>query len=223
MANTCFTSWVLQGPKEDIDKIFRQVEIAIQNERDELAGKIKLQYRTSFTLLKNLGANPPEKGVDYRMEFYNSEPEYEENGDTTTLTFMTEDAWSANTSVMSLLKKAFPQVRIFYSCEEDEMAVYFTNDKDSVHFPDRFHVHGSYPDEECIYEDFKTGKDLLEWVNGEFADKMKKDHGTVIHADSIKEAKAIDDILQDISEDSYIYIDDIRLDENAFWLTEEAA
>ncbi len=219
MANTCFTSWFLVGPKADVKRIYEQVALMSRTEQDALRDGHRLDTWPLYTLLKNLGVDGPGDG-DYRMEFINAEACYETSGEEASLLFISEDAWGPKIAAMGLLKKAFPEVRILFSSEEDSMGYFFTNDKDSVHFTGRHVVDANLPLGDSYYEYFKDEKELVAWVNGPFSDMLKKLYGETVNADGIRDARDIDERLQEIDEDAYFYVYDVVLDESAVWLGE---
>lgn len=225
MANTCFTSWFMVGPKKDVAMIHEQVMKMQKQENDALHGMYRLQYCSLYTMLKNMGIDAPDEGVDYRMEFLNAEPKYEETGDTAMLLFTSEDAWAPKDEAMGLLKKTFPKVRMFYTCEETDNDVFFTNDADAVHFKDRFVVDACVPGDESAYEYFETEERLINWVNEEFSESLNRQCGKTVHVDTYKEACDIESVMDDISEDypdddCYFYIHKVKIDTGALWLAE---
>lgn len=220
MANTCFTSWFLVGLKADIKAIHDEVVKMQKMELQAMRDGYSLEYWSLYTLLTNLGAEAPVTGVDYRMEFMNAEPYYEEDGNTASLLFGSEDAWGPKTEGMALLKKRFPNVRMLFSSEENGNEQFWTNDKNHIHFTSRFIVDASLPDGETEYEEFPSEKELVDWVNGTFAEKLKNQCGESIHVGSIEECGSLDGTLEENNGEGYFHVYKIKVDNDSLWLAE---
>lgn len=228
MANTCFTTWLMTGPKEDLEKIHNEIKKQQKAELDALRGLTRLEFCSLYTILKNLGIDAPDEGVDYRMEFLNAEPEADFEGATPWLKFNSEDAWAPKTEAMGLLKKAFPKVCMFYTCEESGNEVFYTNDKNAEHFTDKYIVDSAIPGDESHYEYFDSEQAFVDWVNGTFNDLLQQHTSKTVHVESIDDASDVEELMDELmeevdDEDCYFYLHKVQVDESDLWLAEEAA
>ena len=114
MANICITNYVIEGEKKELDALYETMK--------------KLQGQDLAQLVKALGKNPDE--VMCRGEW----SDLERQDDTLRMTF--ETAWTPCYEVTSLMKEAYPSLRIFYKAEEPGCEVYLKNNAEGKYFPE---------------------------------------------------------------------------------------
>ncbi len=114
MANICTTNYVIEGEKEELDALYQTMK--------------EQQENNLGCLVKALGKNPEE--VECRGEW----TDLERQGDTLRMTF--ETAWTPCYEVTTLMKEAYPSLRIFYKAEEPGCEVYLKNDAEGKYFPE---------------------------------------------------------------------------------------
>ena len=114
MANICTTNYVIEGKKEELDALFQKMK--------------ELQGQSLGQLVEALGKNPDE--IMCRGDW----SDLERHGDTLRMTF--ETAWTPCYEVSTLLKEAYPSLRIFYKAEEPGNEVYLKNDAEGKYFPE---------------------------------------------------------------------------------------
>ena len=122
MANICITNYVIEGEKKELDALYE----TMKKLQDSGAS---VEYATGLGLLvEALGKAPDE--VMCRGGW----TELERKDDTLRITF--ETAWTPCYEVTTLLKEAYPSLRIFYKAEEPGNCVYLKNDGDGKYFPE---------------------------------------------------------------------------------------
>lgn len=149
MANWAYTSYAIEGPKETLLKI----EEAINNPTIEEESSKGWEGNVLKTLGITWESRKPDGSGKYMRGFISGEPWWE--GDT--LRFDAEEAWGL-TDFHECLEENFPDIKVYWNVEEDGMAIYATNDKESKYFKDRFLV------DCCIEGDYQS-----EYFNSEDA------------------------------------------------------
>ena len=114
MANICTTNYVIECEKEELDALYQTMK--------------EQQENNLGCLVKALGKNPEE--VECRGEWIG----LERQGVTLRVTF--ETTWTPCYEVTSLMKEAYPSLRIFYKAEESGCEVYLKNDAEGKYFPE---------------------------------------------------------------------------------------
>lgn len=179
MANWAYTSYVIEGPKEVLQKIEQAIlHHPVSEGADE---------HWEGDVLNALGCkwvsrdDDREKGK-YMRGFINEKPWWADE-DYAVLRFDAEEAWGA-TDFNEVLKENFPEIKVFYSVEEQGEGVFFTNDKEGKYFPDRFYVDtcidGNYQSEYFVYESsmYKWLHDITEGRvnNAKDAEQFNSEH-----------------------------------------------
>lgn len=67
-----------------------------------------------------------------------------ENTDNGTVSFSVESAWNEPDEVRKLIERVFPEVKLYYQCEESGMGIYTTNDDTGEYFPERYYIWVEY-------------------------------------------------------------------------------
>lgn len=154
MANWATTDYVIEGPKETLDKINEAILHPIKKD-DASEG-------WEGGVLMALGIDPEEKICDkmpYMRGFIQEKPRWDED----VLKFYAEEAWGA-TDLNEVLKHHFPDIKVYFRVEEEGCEVFATNDKEGKYFPERYVVTTSingdddfeyFTDESSMYEYIK--------------------------------------------------------------------
>ena len=114
MANICITNYVIEGEQKELDALYQMMK---EQQENHLG-----------CLVKALGKNPEE--VECRGEWI----DLERQSDTLHMTI--ETAWTPCYEVTSLMKEAYPSLRIFYKAEEPGCDIYLKNDVEGKYFPE---------------------------------------------------------------------------------------
>lgn len=56
------------------------------------------------------------------------------------LYFTVESAWEELSETRKFVEEKFPDLKIYYQCEEPGLEIYTTNDKDGLFFPDKYRL-----------------------------------------------------------------------------------
>lgn len=148
MPNWCYTNYVIEGPKENLDEINHALE-------NPACGEDNTNSDWVGYFLKALNIDT-EKYSRMRgfIHYY-----YYEND---IIHIESEDAWYKTDMDEALIDK-YPELKIYYSLEEPGMGIYETNDAEGNYFPDRFYVdtciNGNY---EADY--FETEEEAFKWI-----------------------------------------------------------
>lgn len=149
MANWAYTNYVIEGPKETLEKVYEAIlHPILENGASE---------GWEGGVLKALGVELDEK--TYLRGFIEEET-VELTG--SILVFNAEEAWGA-TNFHSELEKVFPDIKVYYNVEETMGEVYATNDKKGKYFSSRFYadccIDGEYYSEYFVHK-----SDMFKWL-----------------------------------------------------------
>lgn len=158
MANWAYTNYVIEGPKETLNKIHEALMHPSLND-DEGDG-------WEGGVLRCLGINPD--GEWYLRGFIESEPQFEDD----VIRFEAMEAWGV-TDFHNALEENFPEIKVYFSTMEEDNCVFETNDKDGVYFSSRFYVDMCYKND-YYSEFFDDEKDALAYIS-EITDGKIKD------------------------------------------------
>ena len=182
MANWATTDYMIEGPKETLQKIHQAI---IQH---DVVGDSDKDWEGN--ILNALGIswqNRKPNGSGYYMRgFIQDEPSLGDN----TLEFWAEEAWGA-TDFHKVLQKAFPDIKVYYSVEEPDGEVFATNDRDGKYFPYRYYAdickNGLY------HSDYFTKKEsAYNWISETLGTEIKSPEDIQKYNESCSE----DDYLQ---------------------------
>ena len=126
MANICTTNYVIEGEKKELDALYQTLKELQEMEQPAVENGFGPTWLGC--LVKALGKNPDE--VECRGEW----TDLERQDDTLRVTF--ETAWTPCYEVTTLLKEAYPSLRIFYKAEEPGCCIYLKNDAEGKYFPE---------------------------------------------------------------------------------------
>lgn len=152
MANWALTSYRIEGEQKDLQELFDLCKAFDTGERPAMTERADKEWEGNVILA--LGVDTDGKDLRGFIQTYELE-----NG---ILKIEAQEAWSV-TDFRHLLESHYKNMKVYFITEEDGCEVYITNDKDSKYFDYRFVVDSCIDGEEG-YEEFKTEKDVLEYV-----------------------------------------------------------
>lgn len=158
MANWAYTNYVIEGPKETLQKIYEAIlhhEVK-ENSSDDWEGNV----------LNTLGIkweNRQPDGSGYYMRGFIQEDTVNFDEENEILSFNAEEAWGA-TDFNEVLENGIPDIKVYYEVQEESENIFFTNDEEGKYFPERYYV------DTCIngeYESdyFETKEEIFEWLS----------------------------------------------------------
>lgn len=56
------------------------------------------------------------------------------------ISFSVESAWDEPDEVRHLIEEKFPDIKLYYQCEESGMGIYITNDGTGQYFPEKYYL-----------------------------------------------------------------------------------
>lgn len=118
MPNICKTDYVFEGEERELNALYNTMN-NLQSE-----GKENLE-----SLVLALGKEPSEL-LDSRGGWIT----LERTGDTLCTTI--ESAWTPRYELHTILKEAYPMLRIYYKAEEPGCEIYLKNDAEGKYFPE---------------------------------------------------------------------------------------
>lgn len=147
MANWALTSYLIEGSKKDLERIYNIIDNFMSGRQDPVETGASGNWEGN--ILKTLGATEGQLKNNYLRGFIQ---EYEM--DEGVILIEAEEAWG-DTDFRHVLKTLMPELTIYFITEEPGCEVYITNDADGKYFPCRFYVQscidGNY--EEEYFED----------------------------------------------------------------------
>ena len=159
MANMASVSYRIEGPKETLEKINDAILKAMPQKEhwDEWEACINLGFTEEELDGKRLGGE-----ID-------DEPSLGEN----TLEFYAEERWGLQ-DFEGLLRKKFPEIKVYWIVEESGCDVYATNDKEGKYFPERYWVDTAQDD---IYDSeyFNDEESMWKWLDEKYGVKSKEE------------------------------------------------
>ena len=166
MANMASVSYVIEGSKEALKRVYEAIQHPDNSEGDE---------GWEGGVLKALGItwkdSQPDGSGYYMRGFIQDTESIEFYPDSTTLSFWAEEAWGA-TDFHDILEKEIPGIKVYYCVVEEGCEVYATNDKEGKYFPYRWHVEAAF-DNNYEYEDFIKDKDMYDWLSSKTDGRVK--------------------------------------------------
>lgn len=147
MPNWCFTSYVAEGPKEQLQKLS---DIMICTSVVPSPGYIPNDFGSSWlgNLVCILGVDPREQR-DFRCRGEYYDVDLNESG---YLTFNTTTAWCEADDTRHLIEKKFPGVHLYFISEEFGCQYWETNDIEGKYFSERYYFQaGDYNNTEGKY------------------------------------------------------------------------
>ena len=118
MPNICTTDYVFEGEERELNALYNTMNILQNQEKDGLDDFVQA-----------LGKVPSEL-LDCRGSWIS----LERTGDTLRTTI--ESAWTPRYELHTMLKEAYPTLRIYYKAEEPGCEIYLKNDAEGKYFPE---------------------------------------------------------------------------------------
>ncbi len=188
MPNWATTDYVIEGPKETLEKIYNALE-----HHDVISGT---DNDWEGNILKELGIDWEELEIKEKENTVSFEGYYLrgfiedykwENDKHIAIRINAEEAWGL-TDFHKLLEQGIPDIKVYYIVEEPGCELYGTNDVEGKYFPDRYYI-----------DAFIEGKDYTEYFTSkeDAFDFVKKISGL----ETEKEIEAFNET----AEDDFIY------------------
>jgi hypothetical protein len=118
MPNICTTEYIFEGEKRELDALYSTMNNLQNEEKDGIDN-----------LAEALGKEPSDL-LDCRGGWIS----LERTGDTLRTTI--ESAWTPRYELHTMLKEAYPTLRIYYKAEEPGCEIYLKNDAEGKYFPE---------------------------------------------------------------------------------------
>ena len=154
MANWASTSYVIEGSKEDVSKVYQIIDDFINGRKKPVAETASDGWEGN--IVKTLGATDEQMKQYLRgfIEYYDFDGQV--------LRIDTEEAWGA-TDFYEVLSELMPNLTIYFCVEEPGCEIYATNDAKGKYFADRFYV-DSYVNDIFSHEYFTNEEDTMNYV-----------------------------------------------------------
>lgn len=157
MPNWAYSQYFATGDKEQLKKLY-----SIMSELEEMKAPGLHENGFGSTWLGNLviklGGNW--KQVYCRGSWDNLL--LHEDG---TVSFSVESAWGELYDVRKFIEEYFPDVRLFFQCEESGMGIYQTNDDTGQYFPEKYYLWVENGDTE-YYNNLEALAKVVENITG---------------------------------------------------------
>jgi hypothetical protein len=158
MANWCYSSYVIDGKRKEVQSLFSKMN-NLEKRRRPLVGN---DFGNTW-----LGCLVTKLGGDWQKVYCRGSWSdlFYEGG---LLKFNTETAWGPMDEVFKFIKTIYPSLEIYYMAEEDGNGVFITNDAEGHYFRDRYRI-----EYDCDYEYFTTIEGVLGYVSGVIGKELK--------------------------------------------------
>ena len=188
MPNWCYTTYIIEGHKEDLEKIHNAIEYL---------NSLKEPYTENDFGNLWLGCL-----IDYLSGIQGAYKDFYCRGEIIdchinddTLTIDTSTAWGEMSDFRKFLKGMFMDMHIYYLEDEGNMLVYNTNDIAKKYFKYDWTV-----DSDKFDDDFETFKEMSE--------RIKEEYGFPIYEKTYEEA--IENFCDNSDDDTYINIRQLK-------------
>ena len=147
MANWACTTYVIEGPKDTLQRISDAIKnpITVEKSSKGWEGNVLNTFGIDFNC--EINGRPA-----YLRGFIDADAEWEKDH----LKFYAEEAWGT-TDFKEVLEKYFPDIKVYFVTTEESCGVFETNDKEGKYFPDRYYIdvciNGDYDIEYFAHED----------------------------------------------------------------------
>ena len=134
MANWASTSYVIEGSKTEVSKVYQVIDDFMSGRKQPVAETASDGWEGN--IVKMLGATDEQMKKYLRgfIQFYDF--------DGCVLRIDAEEAWGA-TDFHEVLAELMPDLTIYFSVEEPGCEIYATNDAEGKYFSDRYYVESS--------------------------------------------------------------------------------
>lgn len=132
MPNWCTTSYAVDGPEEQLQRLY---DLLTELQEMPAPGLVRNDFGSSWlgNLVTALGESPQKIG---RCRGYYYDPVFDGN----TLRFFTETAWCEADDTRHLIEKKFPGVKLYYVSEEFGCCYWVSNDINHTHFNQEYYI-----------------------------------------------------------------------------------
>ncbi|MBD5427037.1 MAG: hypothetical protein HDR38_05750 [Treponema sp.] len=131
MPNWAYTQYVVTGDKHQLQKLY-----SIMNELECMKDPGMHENGFGSTWLGNLVIK---LGGDWKKIYCRGSWDnlLHENE---VISFSVESAWDEPDEVRHLIEEKFPDIKLYYQCEESGMGIYITNDGTGQYFPEKYYL-----------------------------------------------------------------------------------
>ena len=131
MPNWAYTQYVITGDKHQLKKLY-----SIMNELECMKDPGMHENGFGSTWLGNLVIK---LGGDWKKIYCRGSWDnlLHENE---VISFSVESAWEEPYEVRHLIEEKFPDIKLYYQCEESGMGIYITNDGTGQYFPEKYYL-----------------------------------------------------------------------------------
>ena len=152
-------AYAIEGPQKDLEKILGAICLTMTDKK----------HWTEYKACEHLGFSEKELDNKRLGGEINDGPTLE-NG---VLRFYAEERWGLQ-DFEELLKKKFPDIKVYWTVEESGCDVYCSNDKEGKYFPERYWVDTAQDD---IYQSeyFRTEEAMYKWLNEKHGVKSEEE------------------------------------------------
>jgi hypothetical protein len=146
MPNWCYTNYVATGDKEEVADLGKKMKDMMSMQKSLLKNDFGAGWLGN--LVHIFGGDP--KAIGCRGDIVNVIEETE------CLYFETETAWTDANETFNFIESRYKTLKFFFFASETGVAGYWTNDKDGIHFPERYIVDqvGTCPEGYVNLEEF---------------------------------------------------------------------
>lgn len=132
MPNWAYTQYHATGDKEQLWKLY-----SIMSELEEMKAPGLHENGFGFTWLGNLIIK---LGGNWKQLYCRGSWDNLLLLEDGTVSFSVESAWGELYDVRKFIEEYFPDVRLFFQCEESGMGIYQTNDDAGQYFPEKYYL-----------------------------------------------------------------------------------
>ena len=169
MANWASVAYVIEGPEDTLNKIWEAVQnpsACLENSSEGWEGNIILSLRITWEKSYVVKEKTDDSKIvlslkgHYLRGFIEQDSCYKDaNG---FLHLFAEEAWGL-TDFAKLLSSKFPDIKIYWTVQENEGEFYCTNDKEGKYFPERVYVDVCYNGQYMV-EYFQDEDSAFKWI-----------------------------------------------------------
>lgn len=164
MANWASTSYVIEGSKAEVSKVYQVIDDFMSGRKQPVAETASDDWEGN--IVKTLGA------TDEQMKKYLRGFIQWFDFDGCVLRIDAEEAWGT-TDFHEVLAELMPDLTIYFIVEEPGSEIYATNDAEGKYFSDRFYVESAI-NNQYDHEYFSEEEEAMSYV----AEQMGREHVT---------------------------------------------
>ena len=189
MANWASTSYVIEGSKAEVSKVYQVIDDFMSGRKQPVEETASDDWEGN--IVKTLGATDEQMKKYLRgfIQWYDF--------DGCVLRIDAEEAWGA-TDFHEVLAELMPDLTIYFIVEEPGCEIYATNDAEGKYFSDRFYVESAI-NNQYDHEYFSEEKEAMSYV----AELMGREHVTKEDIDKWNEEQE--------DYDAYIYVHEYKV------------